>query len=170
MKRATCFWESPAGRLRLSLDAEHLFWLGFVHSQEAFLANENGDEGAQAHFFQILDELKDYFAGNRKNFSAAMKTDGSDFQKAVWEALQAIPYGETVSYSAIAAAIGKPAAVRAVASAIGQNPISIIIPCHRVIRKDGSLGGYAGGLDRKRFLLELEKNSLFPQEKENEKS
>lgn len=104
----------------------------------------------------VQAQLSEYFAGRRERFELPLDYPGSDFQRSVWEALRAIPYGGTRSYGEQAASLGNPMAVRAVARANGQNRIAIVIPCHRVIGADGSLTGYAGGLDRKRFLLELE--------------
>ena len=102
-------------------------------------------------------QLTDYFAGRREGFKLPLDlAGGTDFQQAVWRALLAIGHGQTASYSDISRRIGKPAAVRAVGAAIGRNPISVIVPCHRVIGGDGSLTGYAGGLARKTALLELE--------------
>lgn len=104
----------------------------------------------------LQKELDEYFAGQRQHFSTALDPVGTDFQQAVWRELQTIPHGATRSYLQQAKRIGKPQAVRAVAAANGQNKISILIPCHRVIGSDGSLTGYGGGLDRKRALLVLE--------------
>ena len=101
-------------------------------------------------------ELEEYFEGERREFSVALAPAGTPFQLRVWEALRAIPYGETISYRELAQRVGSPRAFRAVGQANGHNPISIIVPCHRVIAADRSLGGYGGGLDRKRKLLELE--------------
>ncbi len=101
-------------------------------------------------------QLADYFKGASTGFDLELEFPGSDFQQTVWKALLAIPYGRTRSYGEQAASIGRPTAVRAVARANGQNRLAIVVPCHRVIGSDGSLTGYAGGLDRKRFLLELE--------------
>lgn len=101
-------------------------------------------------------ELEEYFAGVRKSFSVPIKPAGTDFQKKVWAALRDIPYGETASYGEIAKRIGNPKACRAVGMANNRNPIAIIIPCHRVIGAGGALTGYAGGLDKKEFLLKLE--------------
>lgn len=102
-------------------------------------------------------ELREYFSGKRKEFSIPIAPEGTEFQQRVWEALLSIPYGETRTYGDIARAIGNPKAVRAVGGANRRNPISIIVPCHRVIGADGSLTGYGGGLDKKIFLLNLEK-------------
>ena len=104
-------------------------------------------------------QLEEYFAGGRREFSLALEPAGTDFQRRVWQGLRAIPYGATMSYGELARRIGNPRAVRAVGLANGANPISIIVPCHRVIGADGSLTGYGGGLERKRFLLALERGS-----------
>lgn len=101
-------------------------------------------------------ELDEYFSGNRKSFDVPLLMMGTDFQKRVWQALKNIPYGSTVSYKDIACRVGNPKGVRAVAQAIGANPLSIFVPCHRVVGSDGTLTGYAGGVDAKRFLLQLE--------------
>ena len=105
-------------------------------------------------------ELEEYFAGDRREFSLALEPVGTPFQMRVWQALQTIPYGETISYGELARRIGNPGAVRAVGLANGRNPLSIIVPCHRVIGADGSLTGYGGGLERKRFLLALESGAV----------
>jgi AraC family transcriptional regulator of adaptative response/methylated-DNA-[protein]-cysteine methyltransferase len=103
-------------------------------------------------------ELAEYFAGKRRDFTVPLHPVGTPFQRAVWNQLQQIPYGETCSYEDLAKAVKKPAsACRAVGQANGRNRIVILIPCHRVVNKDGSLGGYGGGLWRKKFLLELER-------------
>ena len=112
--------------------------------------------GSNRHFKALHQQLQEYFAGKRKEFSLPLVMQGTPFQQDVWKALRTIPYGETCSYQAQAGLLGKPRAVRAVAQANGDNRISIIIPCHRVIGKDGKLVGYGGGLWRKRFLLDLE--------------
>jgi O-6-methylguanine DNA methyltransferase len=103
-----------------------------------------------------ITELEEYFAGRRREFSFPLDLRGTDFQRACWHALLAIPYGETRTYADIARAIGKPNAFRAVGMANNRNPIAIVVPCHRVIASDGTLCGYGGGLDVKRKLLELE--------------
>lgn len=106
---------------------------------------------------KLGQELEEYFAGERKEFTISVAKIGTEFQLAAWEQLLTIPYGETRSYKKQAERIGKPTAIRAVANANGHNRIAIIIPCHRVIGENGDLTGYSGGLDRKRFLLNLEK-------------
>ena len=105
----------------------------------------------------MKEELTQYFAGQRREFTIPLKPKGTAFQQAVWAQLQAIPYGQTRSYADVAHNIGKPKAVRAVGGANHNNPISILIPCHRVIGKSGSLTGYGGGLKRKEALLSLER-------------
>ena len=113
--------------------------------------------GKDHHFSALSIELGEYFAGTRKEFDVPLVIVGTVFQKSVWEALRTIPYGETVSYQEESERIGRPTAVRAVARANGANPISIIIPCHRVIGKNGNLVGYGGGLWRKERLIALER-------------
>ena len=113
------------------------------------------EEGG-VHNEATAKQLDAYFAGELKDFDVPLDMQGTDFQKLVWKQLTAIPYGETWSYGEMAAAIGKPTASRAVGHANGRNPVSIIVPCHRVIGSSGRLVGYGGGLDRKRALLELE--------------
>lgn len=107
-------------------------------------------------FAEARAQLRAYFAGERPSFSLALAPSGTAFQRAVWDALTAIPFGATCSYGELAARLGRPGAARAVGSANGCNPIAIVIPCHRVIGADGSLTGYGGGLPRKRWLLEHE--------------
>ncbi|PKN74514.1 MAG: cysteine methyltransferase [Candidatus Cloacimonetes bacterium HGW-Cloacimonetes-2] len=107
---------------------------------------------------QVKEQLQEYFEGSRSSFDLPLAPEGTDFQKLVWEELLKIPYGESRTYSEIAVAIGRPKASRAVGNAINKNPIAIIIPCHRVIGKDGNLRGYAGGLELKEMLLRLEGN------------
>jgi len=101
-------------------------------------------------------QLREYFEGHRTRFDLALDLQGTDFQKSVWEALLAIPYGQTISYMDLAKRLGDPKAIRAVAAANGQNPLWVVVPCHRVVGSDGSLTGFAGGLETKRYLLELE--------------
>jgi len=108
-------------------------------------------------FTEVSTQLDEYFAGQRTTFDVAMNLEGTDFQRRVWAELSAIPYGETISYGELARRIGNPKASRAVGSANGRNPVAVIVPCHRVIAGDGSLGGYGGGPERKVHLLELER-------------
>lgn len=112
--------------------------------------------GENAFIQQAKKEMAEYFAGERKTFTVALHTPGTDFQRLVWQGLQEIPYGTTSTYQQEAARIGKPKAIRAMASANGFNRIAIMVPCHRVIGKDGALRGYGGGLERKRWLIDHE--------------
>lgn len=105
-------------------------------------------------------QLREYFEGIRKEFSLTLNPDGTEFQKSVWRALERIPYGKTISYLELSKTLGDPKAIRAVASANGKNPLWIVVPCHRVIGSDGSLTGYAGGLHRKKWLLDHEGPSI----------
>lgn len=115
------------------------------------------DPGA---FMDAIRQLEEYFDGERQTFTLALDPQGTPFQRQVWGALQTIPYGETISYAELAQRVGKPAAARAVGAANGQNPLPIVVPCHRVIGSSGHLTGYAGGLHIKRYLLELERRTV----------
>ena len=123
-----------------------------------FRTPAKGQASSPEVLLRTVRELDEYFRGERKEFDIPLLLAGSEFQKRVWQQLRHIPYGQTVSYGELAAAIGAPKSVRAVANANGANAISIILPCHRVIGSDGSLTGYGGGTDTKRYLLELESN------------
>ena len=149
---------SPIGPLTLVAEAGQLTALYLDaqrHRPDEESFGEPGDPGA-APFAAGARQLADYFAGELTAFDLPLAPAGTDFQRGVWAALRTIPYGQTWSYSQLAEKIGRASAVRAVGLANGKNPISVVIPCHRVIGSDGSLTGYGGGLDRKRFLLDLE--------------
>ncbi|AVL00974.1 methylated-DNA--[protein]-cysteine S-methyltransferase [Pediococcus inopinatus] len=134
----------------------------------AFVGSSNSEEElhhyiANAQLLKNSDKtnpyktaLKNLLLGKSQQFTLPIEFNGSPFQKSVWQALQTIPYGETTTYSALAEKIGRPTAARAVANAVGRNPNQIVVPCHRVLHKDGSIGGYHGGLPLKRQLLALE--------------
>jgi len=132
-----------------------------VGDGDAILRLERAEAAGRADDCPLLHraarELNEYFAGQRRSFDLPLRTEGTAFQQAAWAALRQIPYGETRSYAAQAAAIGRPKAVRAVGQANHRNPIAILIPCHRVVGSDGKLTGYGGGLDMKAFLLALER-------------
>jgi methylated-DNA-[protein]-cysteine S-methyltransferase len=113
-------------------------------------------ERDDAGFGPVVEQLEEYFAGERQEFDLPARADGDEFQHRVWDLIAAIPYGETVSYGELARRLGGGVMARDVGSATGRNPLSVIVPCHRVVGKDGSLTGYAGGLKRKRYLLDLE--------------
>jgi len=147
------FLDTPIGTLRLVSDGRHLTQVEFP--------NHHGDVGKdQQRSDPVLKacarQLREYFAGKRRVFDLPLAAEGTDFQKSVWAALSEIPYGEMRSYGDIARVIGNPKAVRAVGGANGKNPLSIIVPCHRVIGSDGSLTGFGGGLSIKKKLLGLE--------------
>ncbi|MGD9717121.1 MAG: methylated-DNA--[protein]-cysteine S-methyltransferase [Sulfuricurvum sp.] len=130
---------------------------------DAIVSLDFADEGTDIPnsdhplLLRLEKELGEYFAGQRRTFDLPLAPRGTPFQLAVWETLRTIPYGETISYAQEAERFGNPKAVRAVASANGRNPISILIPCHRVIATGGGLGGYSGGVGKKAFLLALER-------------
>ena len=111
-------------------------------------------------FREARRQLDEYFEGQRQVFHLPLRPEGTEFQKKVWQVLCRIPYGQVISYRELAARVGSPRAFQAVGQANGHNPLPILIPCHRVIAADGTLGGYSGGLERKRFLLHLEGNDL----------
>jgi methylated-DNA-[protein]-cysteine S-methyltransferase len=117
---------------------------------------EPGWRADRGTFADVRRQLAEYFGGDRITFDVPLAAAGTPFQRAVWRGLRGIPYGETISYGELARRIGRPSAVRAVGLANGRNPISVIVPCHRVIGADGTLTGYGGGIERKRLLLELE--------------
>ena len=119
------------------------------------------EEGSSEIIERAIKELKEYFEGRRREFDVPLLFTGSQFQNRVWTELQKIPYGSTVSYGEIARRIGRPKSVRAVANANAANPISILVPCHRVIGSDGSLTGYGGGLHAKEWLLDTEKQIII---------
>ncbi|HZA12592.1 methylated-DNA--[protein]-cysteine S-methyltransferase [Mycobacterium sp.] len=150
--------DSPVGTLTLAGPANTLRHLRMEdQTYEPDRANWERDDAA---FADAVEQLNAYFAGERTRFDLDMELVGTTFERRVWAALQTIPYGETRSYGEIAEQIGAPGAFRAVGRANGRNPIGIIVPCHRVIGANGGLTGYGGGLDRKRALLDLEKNRI----------
>ena len=152
------YHDSPIGPLLLAGRNGTLTTIRFPLDGERE-APEPGWEPADAPFNAVKQQLDGYFAGRRQRFDLPLAPAGTAFQRKVLEALQAIPYGETRSYKEVAAAIGKPRAMRAVGAANARNPIPIIIPCHRVIGSDGSLTGFGGGLPTKRALLALERDA-----------
>ena len=145
--------ESPIGTLTLVKTDGMLSGLYMGHPD---LRREQLGAQAGSGFEDVVHELGEYFERKRTAFTVPIAPEGTTFQQRVWSELQTIPYGETRSYLELAQAIGKPSAMRAVGAANGRNPISIIVPCHRVIGSNGTLVGYGGGLERKQFLLDLE--------------
>lgn len=147
---------SPIGELLLASSAAGLLAIRFEEEAKALPPSAEWRCEAEP-FHEAIQQLREYFAGKRLVFDLPLAPQGTPFQLKVWQALQEIPYGETISYSELANRIGNPRAVRAVGAANGSNPIPIIIPCHRVIGSNGALVGYGGGLPIKKKLLALEK-------------
>jgi methylated-DNA-[protein]-cysteine S-methyltransferase len=145
--------DTPIGRLTLEAGPRGLAALHFP-GQEPALDPARRDPDALA---PAAEQLREHFAGERRGFDLELDLAGTPLQLAVWERLQAIPYGETVTYAALADELGRPAAARAIGAAVGRTPVPIIVPCHRVVGSDGSLTGYGGGIERKRALLDLER-------------
>jgi methylated-DNA-[protein]-cysteine S-methyltransferase len=149
--------DSPIGLLTLVSDGASLVGLHF----EGWGIPEGAERTPDVVLTTAARQLDAYFAGRLKAFDLPLAPAGTVFQRRVWDALRAIPFGETRSYGQLATAIGKPSAMRAVGAANGSNPIVIVVPCHRVIGADGSLTGFGGGLERKKFLLSLEQGQEF---------
>jgi methylated-DNA-[protein]-cysteine S-methyltransferase len=150
---AFSYFASPIGRLLLTSDGIALTGLYMELSRKSQSTEGWAQDAAVAPLEATLQQLSEYFAGTRREFDLPLRLEGSPFQQRVWRELTEIPYGETWSYGQLAKRIGNPSASRAVGLANGRNPISILVPCHRVIGADGSLTGYGGGLDRKSWLL-----------------
>ena len=154
----TWYPDSPVGMLLLAGTSEQLTHLLFADKSQkrSAIVPEPAWEENPRPFAEAVRQLKAYFAGKLQTFSLPVAGRGTEFQRAVWKELQNVPYGQTASYGEIAAAIGRPTASRAVGMANGRNPISIVVPCHRIIGSNGRLVGYGGGLHRKTRLLQLE--------------
>ena len=146
----TCIINTPLGYIKIVGDVAGITSVSILNSEEKI--TDSIPEALKDCVFQ----LNDYFEGKRKQFSLKLHPEGTDFQKQVWKLLEQIPYGKTISYLELSKQLGDVKAIRAVANANGKNPLWILIPCHRVIGSDGSLTGYAGGLHRKKWLLEHE--------------
>lgn len=152
---------SPVGMICLEADHEALLSLYIVGSEAASRWSEQEERGEGSQILEQTErELQEYFAGKRKEFTVPVCCYGTEFQMKVWNALREIPYGETRSYAEIAQTIGKPRACRAVGGANNRNPIMILTPCHRVVGSDGSLVGFGGGLEAKKYLLDLERRII----------
>lgn len=159
MPLQTLYLKCPLGWLRMTGDDEAVHSISFEEEQ-----GEDSPDPSPV-LLQGRQELEEYIKGSRKVFTIPWKTEGTPFQQAIWKALSEIPFGHTVTYRYLARHIGNDDAVRAVGMANGQNPLAILLPCHRVVGSDGKLTGYAGGLWRKKWLLEHEQmgaqGSLF---------
>lgn len=153
--------DTPIGALYLLAKKGSIIYIGWERPQQYLEATEvSGDEASKRVLEKLSLEMVSYFEGKGRGFSCPLEPGGTEFQRKVWEVLQHIPYGETRSYKEVARAIGKPGTSRAVGNACGANPLPIVIPCHRVIRSDGSMGGYGSGSWRKAWLLRMERASL----------
>jgi len=149
--------DSPLGTMLLVSNGSSLTGLYFVGQKYVAQPAEDWIQTEVAQPFpDVKRQLAEYFAGERRTFHLPLSFEGTPFQQRVWRAIAAIPCGETISYGALARSVGAPRSVRAAGAATGRNPISLVVPCHRVVGSDGSLTGYAGGLDRKQRLLALE--------------
>ncbi|MEM7358304.1 MAG: methylated-DNA--[protein]-cysteine S-methyltransferase [Pseudomonadota bacterium] len=146
-------FDTPLGKMEITASENAVEAIHFVESLQPIKANAVTD--------QVKSQMLAYFAGTLERFDLPLSPQGTDFQKQVWKALTSVDYGKTCSYADIANKIKNPKAVRAVGSANGKNPLTIVVPCHRIIGSNGALTGYASGVDRKAWLLNHEANTLF---------
>ena len=153
-----CFADSPIGPLLIAGDDQAIHLIAFPKNGKPQKPEAGWTESRSGPLAEAVRQLREYFAGKRRDFDLPLAPEGTDFQRKVWRKLQEIPYGETISYGELAKRVGNPKASRAVGSANGKNRIPIVIPCHRVIAGDGGLGGFGGGLTTKEKLLALEKS------------
>jgi methylated-DNA-[protein]-cysteine S-methyltransferase len=149
------YLETPQGRMLLVANGEGLAGAYFTGQKYYPRPEASWKRDAQA-LRQAKRELKEYFAGRRREFGVALAPEGTPFQRAVWQEIARVACGETITYAELARRAGRPGAARAAGAATGRNPVSVIVPCHRIVGSDGSLTGYAGGLPRKKALLALE--------------
>jgi methylated-DNA-[protein]-cysteine S-methyltransferase len=155
-----CYVDSPLGPLLLVADDAALRHLGFPKQGKPEKPEPGWTESApRGVLAEAAKQLREYFGGRRTEFDLPLAQEGTAFQQAVWRCLSEIPYGETISYAELAKRVGNPKAARAVGLANGKNRLAIVIPCHRVIAADGTLGGFGGGLSMKTKLLELERRT-----------
>jgi len=150
--------DSPLGELLVTRDESGIAGLYLPTGRNPVTARPEWTRD-DAAFDDVRAQLDEYFAGTRREFDLPLHPTGTGFQKRVWDALLEIPYGQTASYTDVATRAGSPRTVRAAGTALATNPLPIVVPCHRVLRTGGCLGGYTGGLERKQFLLELEGGS-----------
>lgn len=154
------YYESPVGPILMAADDKGIRYIHFSKGKSACPLKDDWQHEPAALAACAL-QLEEYFAGDRKEFTLPLAPVGTEFQQAVWHQLQHVRYGNTASYGEIAKALGKPEASRAVGAANGKNPVPILIPCHRILGTSGKLTGYAGGVDIKKHLLQLEQVSGF---------
>lgn len=155
--------ESPFGTILLVSDGKALKQLSFIEDQALFQEEAGDQQYMDDVIRQTIDQLQEWFAGDRTDFDLPLAPEGTDFQQRVWQELLEIPFGETCTYGQLAHTLNKPTAARAVGAANGKNPIALIIPCHRVNGANGSLTGYAFGIERKKLLLEMEAKFKTPE-------
>jgi methylated-DNA-[protein]-cysteine S-methyltransferase len=174
MNATTCYCviDSPLGPITVQGEGEFVTGL-YLPDHKGWLGPDSSWKQAGASFAAVHKQLAEYFSGARQTFDVPLKLAGTSFQRRVWQELVRIPYGSTITYSELARRVGNPSASRAVGHANGRNPISIIVPCHRVVGTSGKMTGYAGGINKKRWLLEWEsrtasqRRSLFGVEDED---
>lgn len=155
------YLETPIGTLLIAGETDSVRRIVFPRERRAAKPEQEWQESHSGPVAEAVRQLREYFAGKRNEFDLPLAPEGTAFQRSVWRQLQEIPYGETISYGELARRVGNPKASRAVGSANGKNPIAIVIPCHRVIAGDGTLGGFGGGLPTKQALLALEARARF---------
>ncbi len=147
--------DTPLGQLHVQGDGRFVTGL-YLPDHKGWAGPDGSSQRTDAPFSAVREQLDAYFAGERQQFDVPFKLTGTPFQERVWQELTQIPFGETISYAELARRVGSPAAARAVGAANGRNPISILVPCHRVVGATGRLTGYAGGVEKKRWLLTWE--------------
>ncbi len=160
-KQYHCAIDSPLGRLCIQGDGESITGL-YLPMHKGWKKPEGTWRYDDAPFVEVRKQLEEYFAGERQQFDVPLWLAGTPFQQRVWQELTRIEFGQTITYAQLAERVGRPMAARAVGAANGRNPISIIVPCHRVIGAQGKLTGYAGGIDKKQWLLDWERGALLP--------
>ncbi|HEV2221335.1 MAG TPA: methylated-DNA--[protein]-cysteine S-methyltransferase [Casimicrobiaceae bacterium] len=161
-KPQTCRTPSPLGEILLVANARGDALRGLYLEGQKYFPQDAARWTASPRlplFRNAVAQLGEYFAGRRENFALALEPAGTEFQRTVWREIARVPYGGTISYAELARRCGRPSAVRAAGAATGRNPITVVIPCHRIVGSGGALTGYAGGLDRKRALLAIEAGS-----------
>lgn len=150
--------ESPLGRILVQGNGDFLTGL-YMPEHKGWEGPDAAWKQSDAPFAEVRRQLAEYFAGERQQFDVPLRLAGTPFQQRVWQELTRIPFGKTITYAELARRVGNPSASRAVGHANGRNPISILVPCHRVVGADGKLTGYAGGVDKKRWLLDWERRN-----------
>jgi methylated-DNA-[protein]-cysteine S-methyltransferase len=153
------FFDSPLGPLYLRSDGHFLTAL-YMQNHKHWAGPDTQSQQSAAPFADVCLQLTEYFAGQRREFDLPLKLAGTPFQQRVWQELACIPYGVTITYAQLAQRVGQATASRAVGAANGRNPISILVPCHRVIGSNGQLTGYGGGMENKRWLLDWEQSQM----------